>query len=158
MNKAVNPIPEGYNSVTPYLYISDCAAAIDFYTKVFGATESERMEMPDGRIGHTEIKIGDSIIMMADEFPEFTNLSPSTVGGTTVGMHLYLENVDDVFASAIAEGATVMEEPEDKFYGDRSGRFLDPFGHHWSVATHAEDVSPELMNERMQAMFAQAPD
>lgn len=116
------------------------------------------MEMPDGRIGHTELQIGNSIIMMASEFPEFGNQSPLTLGGTTVAIHVYVENADDVFAKAIDEGATVLEEVKDKFYGDRSGRFTDPFGHQWSVATHVEDVSSELMKERMQALFAQAPD
>lgn len=158
MTNSVQPIPEGSSSITPYLYQSDCKAAIEFYKKVFNATETEMMEMPDGRIGHTEIHIGDSTVMMSSEFPEFDNVSPLSLGGTSVGLHLYLEDVDAVYKSAIENGATVIEEPEDKFYGDRSGRFLDPFGHQWYVATHIEDVSDEVMNERMQAMFAQAPD
>ncbi len=149
----VNPIPPLYGSVTPYLIIEECAQAIEFYKKVFNATEMERMETPDGKIGHTELQFGDSIIMMASEFPELNFLGPKSVGGSCVTIHLYLENVDEVFARAIEHGATEVEAPVDKFYGDRSASIIDPFGHRWSMATHTEDVSPEEMKKRVQALY-----
>jgi PhnB protein len=146
----VKAIPEGYHSITPYLMFSGAAKALDYYQKVFGATEIMRMEAPDGKIGHAEIRIGDSVIMLADEAPEVKALSPKTVGGTPVGLMLYVENVDDVFKRAVAAGGTVIQPLEDKFYGDRSGTLVDPFGHMWMLATHKEDVAPEEMERRAQ--------
>lgn len=147
----VKAIPEGYHSITPYLMFSGAAKALDYYKKVFGATEIMRMEAPDGKIGHAEIRIGDSVIMLADEAPEMKALSPKTVGGTPVGLMLYVEDVDDVFARAVAAGGKAIQPLEDKFYGDRSGTLVDPFGHMWMVATHKEDVPPEEMERRAQA-------
>jgi PhnB protein len=146
------PIPDGYHTVTPYLMINDCAKAIEFYKKAFGATELVRMPMPDGRIGHAEIKIGDSPIMMADDCPQGTARSPKTLSGTSIGIALYVENSDAVFARAVEAGATVVKPMENQFYGDRSGTVLDPFGHLWTIGTHVEDVSPEEMERRMEAM------
>ena len=149
MPSKVKPIPEGYHSVTPYLIIRDAARAIDFYKKAFGASEVMRMPAPGGKIGHAEIRIGDSHVMLADESPEMGHLSPQSVGGSPVGLMVYLENVDDVFARAVAAGAKVKQPVENKFYGDRSGSVEDPFGHHWHVSTHIEDVSPEEMEKRV---------
>jgi PhnB protein len=148
---AVKAVPEGYHTVTPYLICKGAAAAIDFYKKVFGATELLRHDGPDGSIGHAEIKIGDSVIMLADEFAEQKFLSPKTVGGTPVGLMLYVPDADAVFARALAAGATPHQPMEDKFYGDRSGSLLDPFGHMWTVSTHVEDVTPEEMGRRAEA-------
>lgn len=147
----VKAVPEGYHALTPYLFCKGAAAALDYYHRVFGATELFRHPAPDGRIGHAEIRIGDSVIMLADEAPEMKALSPATVGGTPVGLMLYVEDVDAVFARALAAGGTLVHALEDKFYGDRSGTLLDPFGHMWMVATHVEDVSPEEMERRAQA-------
>jgi PhnB protein len=144
----VNPIPEGYPRVTPYLIVNDGAAAIDFYTSVLGATERMRMGGPDGRVGHAELEIGDSVVMLADEHPEMGARGPKTVGGTPVSLHVYVDDADRVFESAIEAGATSLQPMEDKFYGDRSGSFEDPFGHHWNVATHVEDVPPDEMEKR----------
>jgi len=148
---SVNAIPEGYSSITPYLMVQDAAGAIEFYKKVFGATERLRLPAED-RIAHAELEIGDSVIMLADECPERNALSPQSVGGTPVCLHLYVKNCDDVFASAIAAGAREIRPVENQFYGDRSGMFTDPFGHKWNVATHVEDVSPEELQKRMAAM------
>ena len=147
----VNPIPEGYHSVTPYLIVKGAADAIEFYKKAFGATELFRMGQPDGRIGHAEIKIGDSAIMLADEFPELGHKSPQTLGGSPVSLLIYVEDVDTVFAQAIATGGVEDRPVEDKFYGDRGGSLVDPFGHIWHIATHIEDLSPEQMQERATA-------
>ena len=147
----VKPIPEGYHTVTPYLVIRDAAAAIEFYKKAFGATEIMRMASPDGKISHAEIKIGDSPIMIGDECPERNARSPQTLGGTPVGIFLYVEDVDRIAQQAIAAGATVMMPVADQFWGDRYGMFVDPFGHQWSVATHKEDVSPEEIGRRIAA-------
>jgi PhnB protein len=144
----VSPIPEGYPRVTPYLIVHDGAAAIDYYTSVLGATERMRMGGPEGKVGHAELGIGDSVIMLADEHPEMGARGPKTVGGTPVSMHVYVEDADRVFESAIEAGATSLQPMEDKFYGDRSGSFEDPFGHHWSVATHVEDIPPDEMEKR----------
>jgi PhnB protein len=144
----VNPIPEGYPRVTPYLIVSDGAAAIDFYTSILGATERMRMGGPDGKIGHAEIEIGESVIMLADEHPEMGARGPRTIGGTPVFIHVYVEDADRVFESAIEAGATSLQPMEEKFYGDRSGSFEDPFGHHWNVATHVEDIPPDEMEKR----------
>lgn len=145
----VNPIPEGYRRVTPYLIVDGAAAAIDFYASVFGATERMRMDAPEGRIGHAELEIGDSVIMLADEHPEMNARGPRSVGGTPVSLHMYVEDVDGVFERAVEAGAKSVRPVEDQFYGDRLGSFEDPFGHHWSVATHVEDVSPDEMSKRM---------
>jgi PhnB protein len=148
----VKPIPDGYHNVIPYLYIRGAARAIDFYKNVFGATEIMRMPGPDGRIMHAELKIGDSVVMLADENPSMGIMSPQTIGGYSVGMLLYVENVDAVVQKAVESGAKPLREIKNQFYGDRSGSLLDPFGHMWSVATHVEDVSPEEMKIRMAAM------
>lgn len=154
---AVNPIPEGYHSVIPYLLVDDAAAAIDFYAQAFGGEEVMRMPM-DGRIGHAEIRIGDSHIMLADEVPDRGYRGPKAVGGTPVSIMLYVPDVDQVFARATEAGATTERAVEDQFYGDRSGTLVDPFGHRWHIATHVEDVSPEEMQRRMQAGHAQAAE
>ena len=140
--------PDGYHTATPYLIIHGAAAAIDFYKSVFGATEVMRIPHPDGRVGHAEIKIGDSTIMLADEFPELGHRGPKSLGGTTVSLMLYVEDADAVFDRAIAAGAEVVKPMMNQFYGDRSGTFYDPFGHGWTVATHVEDVSPDEMQRR----------
>ena len=145
----VKPIPDGYQQVTPYLIVDGAADAISFYEKVLGAKERMRMPGPGGTIGHAEIELGDAVVMLSDGAPEMGARSPKAVGGTPVLIHVYAEDVDAVFDTAIAEGATSLRSPEDQFYGDRSAQFEDPFGHHWSVATHVEDVSPEEMEKRM---------
>jgi PhnB protein len=144
----VNPIPEGYPRVSPYLIVDGAAAAIEFYSSVLGA--SERMRMPDreDKIGHAELQIGDSIVMLADEYPEMGLRGPKSLGGTPVTISVYVEDVDDVFDRAVRAGATSLRAVEDQFYGDRSGQFEDPFGHRWSIASHVEDVPPEEMAER----------
>lgn len=152
---SVNPVPEGYRSVIPYLVVDDAAAAIDFYVQVFGATEVMRMEM-EGRIGHAELAIGDSHVMLADEHPEMGYRGPRAFGGSAVTIMVYLPDVDAVFDRAIDAGATAERAVEDQFYGDRSGTFVDPFGHRWIVATHVEDVAPEEMERRMAEMEPQA--
>lgn len=144
----VNPIPDGYPRVTPYLIVDDASAAIDFYKSVLGATERMRMGGPDGKVGHAELGIGDSVIMLADEHPEMDARGPKTVGGTPVSLHVYVEDADRVFERAIETGAEALRPVEDKFYGDRSGSFEDPFGHHWHVATHVEEVPPDEMSKR----------
>jgi PhnB protein len=148
----IKPIPEGYGSVTPYLIVQGAANAIDYYKKVFGATERMRMPGPDGKIAHAEIQIDGSYIMLADENPEMGARSPKTVGGSPVSLLVYVENVDRTVEKAVAEGAKVKSKVENKFYGDRMGGIEDPFGHQWYVATHVEDVSPEEMQRRMEAM------
>jgi PhnB protein len=149
---AVKPIPEGYHSVTPYLIIKGAARAIDFYKQAFGAVEMFRMPGPNGTIGHAELRIGDSIIMLADEMQAGTYRSPEAFGGSPISLMIYIENVDDVFARALSLGARQSRAVEDQFYGDRSGNLIDPFGHVWTIATHVEDVSPEEMQRRMQAL------
>jgi PhnB protein len=151
----VNPIPDGYPQVTPYLAVDGASAAIDFYSKVFGATERMRMPSPGDRIGHAELEIGDSLIMLADEHPEMGIRSPKAIGGSPVTISVYVDDVDGVFELAVKEGATATRQVENQFYGDRSGQFEDPFGHRWSVATHVEDVPPDEMAKRMtEAMGA----
>ncbi len=145
----VNPIPEGYPRVSPYLIVDGAAAAIDFYTSVLGATERMRMGGPSGKVGHAELELGDSIIMLADEHPEISAHGPKTVGGTPVTLHVYVEDVDQTFERAIEAGAKALRPVEDQFYGDRGGSFEDPFGHQWNVATHVEDVPPDEMSKRM---------
>ncbi|HEX9918136.1 MAG TPA: VOC family protein [Pyrinomonadaceae bacterium] len=147
-----NYIPEGYHSITPYLHITGAARAIEFYKEIFGATEVMRMDAPDGKIGHAEIKIGDSHVMLADEFPEMDVRSPQSFGGSPVGLLLYVEDVDALAERAVAAGAKLQSPLEDKFYGDRMGKLVDPFGHIWAIATHKEDVSPEEMEKRIAAL------
>jgi PhnB protein len=154
---AVKPIPDGYHSVTPYLIVRGAAEALEFYQRALGATELMRIPMPGGKIGHAEIRIGDSIIMLADEAPEWDAKSPQALGGTPVGIMLYVENVDTLFAQAIAAGAKEVKPLADQFYGDRSGTVVDPFGHKWTLSTHVEDVSPEEIDRRLAAMHGQQP-
>ena len=142
-------IPDGYPRVTPYLHVDGAKAAIDFYTTVLGAEERMTMPGPDGRIGHAELAIGDSVIMLADEFPDMGVVGPKTVGGTPVTIHVYVEDVDAVFDQAVKAGAKAVRPVEDKFYGDRGGEFEDPFGHRWSIASHIEDLTPQEMEKRM---------
>jgi PhnB protein len=152
----VNPIPEGYPRVTPYLIVDGAAKAIDFYKSVLGASERMRMEGPEGKVGHAELEIGDSVVMLADEHPEMEARGPKTVGGTPVSLHVYVEDADSVFEQAIEAGAKELQPVEDKFYGDRSGGFEDPFGHRWHVATHVEDVPPDEMSKRAEEAAASA--
>jgi PhnB protein len=149
----VKPIPDGYHAVTPYLFIKGAARAIEFYKQAFGATERMRLEMPGGTIGHAELTIGDSAIMLADESPSMQALSPPSVGGTPVMIHLYVEDVDAVFNRAVAAGARVLQTVENKFYGDRSASIIDPSGHQWGIATRKENLTPEEIGKRAAAMF-----
>ena len=151
---AVKPVPEGYNTVTPYLAVEDAAEAIEYYKKAFGATERVRMDTPDGKIGHAELEIGDSLVMLADPFPQSSTRPPKELGGTTVSVFLYVEDVDAIVKQAVDAGATVSMEVADQFWGDRFGSITDPFGHLWSVATHVEDVPPEEMAERAKEAMA----
>jgi PhnB protein len=146
-------IPEGYHSVTPYLIVKGAAKAIEFYADIFGATEDMRLEMPGGVIGHAEIRIGDSKIMLGDECPQMQALSPETVGGTPVGICLYVADVDAVFEKALASGVKIHKPVADQFYGDRSGTFFDPFGHMWTVATRKETLTAEEVRQRAAAMM-----
>jgi PhnB protein len=150
----VNYIPEGYNTGTPYLVIKGAAKAIDYYKKVFGATVVVRMDGPNGTVGHAELKIGDSRIMLADENPSIGARSAESIGGSPVSLYIYMPDCDSIVEKAAKEGAKVLKPVADQFYGDRSGFFQDPFGHLWAVATHKEDVSPEEMKERMKKLQA----
>jgi PhnB protein len=145
---AVKPVPDGYPEISPYLVVDGAGAAIEFYDKVLGATERMRLPGPDGTIGHAELQLGNSLIMVADEAPQLGLRGPRAIGGTPVTISVYVEDVDGVVERAVQAGATVLRPVEDQFYGDRSGQFEDPFGHRWSVATHVEDVSPEEMGRR----------
>ena len=156
MTSKVQPIPAGYHTVTPYLIINGAADALAFYQQAFGATELFRMPTPDGKIGHAEIKIGDSPIMLADESLEMGSRSPQSYGGSPVTIMLYVEDVDTVVNRAVFAGATLQRPVKDQFYGDRSGSVKDPFGHEWHIATHTEDVSPDEMNRRMEAQMQSA--
>jgi PhnB protein len=147
--KKVSPIPKGYHAVTPYLSLRDAARAIDFYAKAFGGRVMVRMDMPGGKIGHAEMKIGDSMVMMADESQEMDFMSPRTRGGTTVLLHLYVKDVDATVAKAIGAGAKLIRPVKDQFYGDRAGAVEDPFGHRWYVATHKEELTPAQIKKRM---------
>ena len=152
---AVQPVPRGYHSVTPYLIVREGARAIEFYKRAFGAIELMRMDAPGGKIGHAEVKIGDSPVMLADEHPEWDSKSPQTIGGSPVQLMIYVDDCDTVFKRALAEGATEVRPLKDQFYGDRSGSLIDPFGHCWTVATHTEDVSPEEMERRAEEALKQ---
>ena len=147
----VKPIPEGYHTVTPYLTVHDAAKAIDFYKRAFDAKEIMRMEGPPGKIGHAELRIGDSVVMLSDEMPQSPTRAPQSVGGTTGGLFLYVSDVDTAYQKAVSAGAKGGMPPSDMFWGDRFGQLTDPFGHSWSLATHKEDVAPEEMKKRMKA-------
>ena len=148
----VSPVPKGYHSVTPYLIVKGAAKAIEFYKAVFGATERMRMPGPNGTILHAELNLGDSVIMLADEMPAMEFHSPEALGGSPVGILVYVEDVDGCSAKAVAAGARALKPVQDQFYGDRSGTIADPFGHIWTIATHVEDVSPAEMQRRMAEM------
>jgi PhnB protein len=145
------PIPEGYHTVSPYLAVDDAARALEYYTKAFGAKELVRMDAPGGKIGHAELQIGDSRIMLSDPFPQASTRPPKELGGTSASVFMYVEDVDAVVKQAVDAGATVTMEIADQFWGDRFGTITDPFGHVWSIATHVEDVPPEEMAERAKA-------
>lgn len=148
-------VPEGYHTATPYLIVKGATAALDFYRKAFGATELMRMAGPDGRIGHAEIRIGDSPIMLADEVPGMGYVGPQTLGGSPISLMLYVPDVDKTFQQAVAAGATIVKPVEDQFYGDRSGTLKDPFSHVWTISTHIEDIPPDEMRRRAEAFMKQ---
>jgi PhnB protein len=152
---AVKPIPEGYRTVTPYLSLDDAAAAIEFYKRAFGATEHMRMPMPDGKVAHAELRIGDSLVMLSDAMQQSITRPPKELGGTTGGIFLYVEDVDAAYRKAVEAGATAEVEPTDMFWGDRFGTLVDPFGHHWSMATHTEDLSEAEIAERAKTAMAE---
>jgi PhnB protein len=151
---AVKPIPEGYHSLNAYLAVNDAAAAIEYYTEVFGAKERLRMDGPDGKIGHAELQIGDSVLMLADQNPQSNYTPPKQLGGTSAGLLLYVEDVDAVVTKATETGATLTMPVEDMFWGDRFGQVTDPFGHAWQIATHKEDLTEEEIAERSKAAMA----
>jgi PhnB protein len=153
---AVKPIPEGYHSVTPYLVMRDAARAIEFYKRALGATELFRFDAPGGRIGHAEIRIGDSVVMLADEYPDMGHRGPQSLGGSAVSLMVYVDDVDTQFARAVDAGAKVRQALKDQFYGDRSGTIEDPFGHVWTLATHKEDLSSEEMMKRAEEYAKQS--
>jgi PhnB protein len=150
----VRPIPEGYHSLTPYLTVTDASKAIEFYKRAFDAREIMRMPMPNGKIGHAELRIGDSVIMLADEMPGSDKRAPHSVGGTTAGVFLYVNDVDATYQKAVSAGGKAVQQPQDMFWGDRFGKLTDPDGHSWSLATHKEDVAPEEMKKRADAFAA----
>ena len=154
MGGKVKPVPDGYHTVTPYLIVNGAAAAIDFYKRAFGAEELFRMPTPAGKVGHAEIQIGDSRVMLADEFPEMGAKGPVSIGGSPVHLLLYVNDCDAMFRRAVEAGGKVKRPLKDQFYGDRSGSIEDPFGHDWTIATHKEDLSPEEMNRRAAAAMA----
>jgi PhnB protein len=151
---AVKPVPEGYHTVTPYLAVDDAAEAIEYYKKAFGAKERVRMNGPDGKIGHAELEIGDSLVMLSDPVPQASTKPPRELGGTSASVFLYVKDVDAVVKRAVDAGAHSETEVADQFWGDRFGTVADPFGHVWSIATHVEDVPPEEMAERAKAAMA----
>ena len=155
MIQKADSVPTGYHTVTPYLLIKGASDAIAFYVRVFGAEEITRLTAPDGRIGHAEIRIGSSTIMIADEHPEMDFLGPESRGGTTVSLLIYVENSDEVFSDALDAGATELRPLCDQFYGDRSGSVTDPWGHVWSIATHLEDISPAELKRRFEELYAE---
>lgn len=150
----VKPIPEGYHSVTPYLIVRGAARAIEYYARAFGATERFRIDAPGGKIGHAELLIGDSPVMLADEYPEMGHVGPEALGGAAVSMMLYVDDADAVFARAVAAGGVEVRPVQDQFYGDRTGTLRDPFGHVWSIGTHKEDLSPEEIVRRHEEFVA----
>lgn len=152
MSPSVKPIPDGYPQVSPYLIVDGASQAIDFYTKVLGATERMRMGAPGGKVGHAELQFGDSVVMLADEFPDMGYRGPKALGGTPVTIGVYVEDVDKTFDAAIKAGAKELRPVENQFYGDRSGQIEDAWGHRWSISTHVEDVPPEEMQRRAAAM------
>jgi PhnB protein len=154
MTNPINPIPAGYHTLTPYLTVKDAAAALEFYQKAFGASEVMRLNMPEGGIAHAEFTIDDSHFMISDECPNGPSTSPETLGGSTVKLHLYVNDVDATFAQAIAAGAKETMPVADQFWGDRMGAVVDPFGHHWLIASHVEDVDSSEFPARMEAFFA----
>jgi PhnB protein len=153
----VKAIPEGYHTLTPYMTVRDAARAIEFYKQAFGATERGVMKGPDGKVMHAELRIGDSIIMLADEFPQFGSLSPQSIGGSGMGLHIYAEDVDAAFDRAVKAGATVEMPVSEMFWGDRYGKLMDPFGHKWSIATHTRDMSMEEIEEAQEEAMKQMP-
>jgi PhnB protein len=154
---SVKPVPDGYHTLTPFLTVRDAARAIEFYKQAFGAVERGVMKGPDGKIMHAELKIGDSIIMLSDEFPEFGSVSPQTVGGSGMGLHIYLDGVDAAFDRAVKAGAQVEMPVMDQFWGDRYGKLKDPFGHKWSIATHTKDLSMDDVKHGMDDAMAKMP-
>lgn len=152
MSQKVKPVPDGYHTLTPYLSIKGAADALDFYARAFGARELMRMPHPDGRVGHAEIQVGDSRVMLADESPEMDFRGPRSIGGTPVHLHLYVEDADTVVTRAVAAGARLVRPVQDQFYGDRMGTVADPFGHVWHVSTHKEDVPPDELQRRAAAL------
>ena len=150
----VKPIPDGYHTATPYLIVNGGVKALEFYKQAFGAEELFRMPAPGGKIGHAELEIGGSLVMLSDALPQFATRSPKELGGTTASVFMYVENVDAVVEKAVDAGATVTMETADQFWGDRMGSITDPFGHNWSLATHVEDVTPEQVAERAKEAFA----
>jgi PhnB protein len=153
---AVSPVPAGYHSVTPYLFIDGAARALPWYVQVFDGRELMRLSAPQGKIGHAEIEIGDSRVMMADESAEFEARSPASFGGSPVSLHVYVPDVDATVARAVAAGAEVKSPVQDKFYGDRAATLLDPFGHTWHVATHTEDVAPDEIERRLAELYSKS--
>ncbi|MBV9827747.1 MAG: VOC family protein [Alphaproteobacteria bacterium] len=153
---AAKPVPDGYSSLTPYLIVSDGAAALAFYAAAFGATERLKLVRPDGKLGHTEMEVGNSVIMLADEAPSYGALAPGHYGGSPVKLHLYVGDVDAVVAKALGAGATLLQPVQDQFYGDRAGSITDPFGHVWHIATHIEDVPPDELDRRAAAIMHEA--
>jgi PhnB protein len=153
MTARAKTVPDGYHTVTPYLTIRGAAAAIEFYKRAFGATEIMRIADPNGKVGHAEIRIGDSPIMLSEEMPERDVRSPDAIGGSPVTIHLYVDDVDALANQAVAAGAVILRPVEDQFYGDRGGKLIDPYGHLWWIATHKEDVSPEEIRRRATNMF-----
>ena len=153
---AVKPIPDGYTSVAPYLFVHGATDAIDFYRRAFGAVEHAMIQMPDGQVAHAEVRIGDTVVRLCDELPIFDAKAPTTLGGTTVEVFLFVEDVDAAVARAVEAGATVKAEPTNQFWGDRLARLVDPFGHHWLVASRIEDLSPDEIAERARARFSAA--
>ena len=151
---SVKPIPDGYHSLTPYLTVRDAAKAIEFYKQAFGAVERGVMKGPDGKVMHAELMIGDSIVMLADEFPDFGSLSPESIGGSPMGLHIYLDGVDAAFDRAVKAGAIVEMPVMDQFWGDRYGKLKDPFGHKWSIGTHIKDMSADEMKKAMDEAMA----
>jgi len=151
---SVKPVPEGYHTLSAYLAVDDASEAIEYYKRAFGAKERVRMDAPGGKIGHAELEIGDSVIMLSDPFPQASTRPPSELGGTSSSVFMYVEDVDAVVKQAVDGGATVTMEVADQFWGDRFGTITDPFGHVWSIATHVEDLTPAEIEERGKAAMA----